>query len=103
MVEPISAALAGIALVKKSVDFIKTNITAVQDISDVISHVDNALNGQQQVIREREKKGADPFAVENVAKEVIDAKLAQEALYEMKQLINHRFVSLSQLFIFDLT
>ena len=91
MVEPISAALAGIALVKKSVDFIKTNITAVQDIGDVISHVDNALNGQQQVIREREKKGADPFAVENVAKEVIDAKLAQEALYEMKQLINHRF------------
>jgi len=91
MVEPISAALAGIALVKKSVDFIKTNITAVQDIGDVISHVDNALNGQQQVIKEREKKGADPFAVENVAKEVIDAKLAQEALYEMKQLINHRF------------
>ena len=91
MVEPISAALAGIALVKKSVDFIKTNITAVQDIGDVISHVDNALNGQQQVIRGREKKGADPFAVENVAKEVIDAKLAQEALYEMKQLINHRF------------
>jgi len=91
MVEPISAALAGIALVKKSVDFIKTNITAVQDIGDVISHVDNALNGQQQVIKDREKKGADPFAVENVAKEVIDAKLAQEALYEMKQLINHRF------------
>ena len=91
MVEPISAALAGIALVKKSVDFIKTNITAVQDIGDVISHVDNALNGQQQVIKEREKKGADPFAVENVAKEVIDAKLAQEALYEMKQLINARF------------
>ena len=91
MVEPISAALAGIALVKKSVDFIKTNITTVQDIGDVISHVDNALNGQQQVIKEREKKGADPFAVENVAKEVIDAKLAQEALYEMKQLINHRF------------
>jgi len=79
MVKPTSAAPAEIPLVKKRVDFINTNITTVQDIGDVISHVDNALNGQQQVKKEREKKGADPFAVENVAKEVIDAKLAQEA------------------------
>jgi len=91
MVEPISAALAGIALVKKSVDFIKTNIGTVQDIGDIIGHVDKALNGQQQVIKERDSKNVDHFAVENVAKEVIDAKLAQEQLYEMKQLIDHRF------------
>ena len=91
MVEPVSAVLTGIALVKKSVDFIKSNISTAQDIGDIISHVDNALNGQQEVIKKREKKGADPFAVSNVAKEVIDAKLAQEHLYEMKQLINLRF------------
>ena len=91
MVEPVTAVLTGIALVKKSVDFIKSNISTAQDIGDIISHVDNALNGQQEVIKKREKKGADPFAVSNVAKEVIDAKLAQEHLYEMKQLINLRF------------
>ena len=83
--------LTGIALVKKSVDFIKSNISTAQDIGDIIGHVDNALNGQQQAIKEREKKGADPFAVENVAQEVIDVKLAQERLYEMKQLIDARF------------
>ena len=90
MVEPVTI-LTGIALVKKSVDFIKTNIGTVQDIGDIIGHVDKALSGQQQVIKERDSKNVDHFAVENVAKEVIDAKLAQEQLYEMKQLIDHRF------------
>jgi len=91
MVEPVTAILSGIALVKKSVDFVKSNISTCQDIGDIIGHVDDALNGQQQTIKEREKKGADPFAVENVAQEVIDVKLAQERLYECKQLINLRF------------
>lgn len=91
MVEPVSAVLTGISLVKASVDFIKSNINTAQDIGDIISHVDNALNGQQQAIKEREKSGADPFATENIAKEVIDAKLAQEQLNEMKQLIDLRF------------
>jgi hypothetical protein len=91
MVEPVSAVLTGIALVKKSVDFIKSNISTAQDIGDIIGHVDKALNGQQEVIKARDKANIDLFAVENVAKEVIDAKLAQEQLYEMKQLINLRF------------
>jgi len=91
MVEPVTAVLTGIALVKKSVDFIKTNIATAQDIGSLVGHVDDALNGQQEVLKIREKKGADPFAVENVAKEIIDAKLAQEQLYEMKILIDHRF------------
>ena len=91
MVEPVTAVLTGIALVKKSVDFIKTNIATAQDVGDLISHVDKALNGQQQVIKDRDSKNLDHFATENVAKEIIDAKLAQEQLYEMKQLIDHRF------------
>ena len=91
MVEPVSAVLTGIALVKKSVDFIKTNIATAQDVGDIIGHVDKALNGQQEVIKARDKANVDHFATENVAKEIIDAKLAQEQLYEMKQLIDHRF------------
>ena len=91
MVEPVTAVLTGIALVKKSVDFIKTNIATAQDVGDIIGHVDKALNGQQEVIKARDKANVDHFATENVAKEIIDAKLAQEQLYEMKQLIDHRF------------
>ena len=58
MVEPVTI-LTGIALVKKSVDFIKGNIGTVQDIGDIIGHVDKALSGQQQVIKERDSKNVE--------------------------------------------
>ena len=89
--EPVTTALAGIALVKKSVDFIKENIQTRQDLGQIIGHVENAMVGEQQVIKERDKKGADPFATENVAQEIIDAKLAREHLNELRNLINLRF------------
>ena len=89
--EPVTTALAGIALVKKSVDFIKENIQTCQDIGQIIGHVENAMIGEQQVIKERDKSGADPFATENVAQEIIDAKLAREHLNELRNLINLRF------------
>ena len=73
-----------IVVVKKSVDFIKENIQTCQDIGQIIGHVENAMIGEQQVIKEREKSGADPFATENVAQEIIDAKLAREHLNELR-------------------
>ena len=91
MFEPVTAVLTGIALVKKSVDFVKSNISTAQDIGDIIGHVDKALNGQQDVIKARDKANVDHFATENIAREVIDAKLAQEHLNEMRQLIDYRF------------
>ena len=91
MVEPVTAALAGIALVQKSVSFIKDNIQTCQDIGQIIGHVENAMIGEQQVIKARDKKGADPFATENVAQEIIDAKLAREQLNEIRTLVNYRF------------
>ena len=47
--------------------------------------------GEQQVIKKRDKSGADPFATENVAQEIIDAKLAREQLNEIRNLVNLRF------------
>ena len=93
MAEPVTAILTGIALVKKSVDFIKSNISTAQDIGEIFEHVDNALNGQQQAIKEREKSGADPFETDTkkIAKSVIATKLAQEQLSELKQIIDLRF------------
>ena len=89
--EPVTTALAGIALVKKSVDFIKDNIQTCQDIGQIMGHVENAMIGEQQIIKDRDKKGADPFATENVAQEIIDAKLAREQLNEIRNLVNLRF------------
>ena len=89
MVEPVTTVLTGIALVTKSVEFIKSNIQTAQDIGQFVGAIDDAFKGEKDCIKSRE--GKDQFATENVAQEIIDAKLAREHLYEMKQLINLRF------------
>ena len=91
MVEPVTAVLTGIALVKKSVDFVKQQIETCNDIGDIIGHIDKAMAGEQQAIKARDKSGADPFAVGTVAQEIIDAKLAREHINELRTLVNYRF------------
>ena len=85
MVEPVTTVLTGIALVTKSVEFIKSNIQTAQDIGQFVGAIDDAFKGEKDCIKSRE--GKDLFATENIAQEIIDAKLAREHLYEMKQLI----------------
>tara|TARA_R110000822_G_scaffold97470_2_gene221156 strand:- start:1932 stop:2432 length:501 start_codon:yes stop_codon:yes gene_type:complete len=94
--EPISTALAGIALVKQSVDFIKTHISTVQDIGQIAGQIDNLFTGEKQVQQARNKKAGatglgDQFGVDTVAKEMIDAKLAAEKLQEVATMVDMRF------------
>ena len=94
--EPISTALAGIALVKQSVDFIKTHINTVQDIGQIAGQIDNLFTGEKQVQQARNKKAGaaglgDQFGVDTVAKEMIDAKLAAEKLQEVATMVDMRF------------
>ena len=94
MVDPVTAGaavLSGIKLVKQSVDFVKQQIQTCNDISELVGHIDKAMMGEQQIIKARDSKNVDHFAIDNVAKEVIDARLAREQLNEMKNLINLRF------------
>ena len=94
MVDPVTAGaavLSGIKLVRQSVDFVKQQIQTCNDISESVGHIDKAMMGEQQVIKARDSKNVDHFAIENVAQEVIDARLAREQLNEMKNLINLRF------------
>jgi len=94
MVDPVTAGaavLSGIKLVKQSVDFVKQQIQTCNDIGDIIGHIDKAMAGEQQVIKARDSKNVDHFATENIAKEVIDAKLAREQMNELRNLINLRF------------
>ena len=87
--------LTGIALVKKSVDFIKENISTCRDISEIAGQIDDLFEGKKQVDRKRNKKSgmsvSDQFGVKSVANEIIDAKLAAEQLYEISVLIDQRF------------
>ena len=77
----IAETLAGIALVKQSVDFIKSNISTVQDIGQIAGQIDDLFRGEKEVQKQRSKKAgsglSDQFGVQSVAQEMIDAKLAQ--------------------------
>jgi|TARA_B100001094_G_C17977571_1_gene693580 nitrate reductase NapE component len=91
----IAETLAGISLLKASVDFIKSNINTAKDIGEIASAVDGLFRGHDEVQAERSKKSkmgvADQFGIKSVAQEMIDAKLAQEKMQEMKNMINMRF------------
>jgi hypothetical protein len=91
----IAETLAGISLLKASVDFIKSNIDTAKDIGEIAGAVDGLFRGHDEVQAERSKKSgmgiSDQFGIKSVAQEMIDAKLAQEKMQEMKNMINMRF------------
>ena len=94
MVEPVTAVLTGIALVKQATSFIKDNINTVNDISGIAKQIDQMFEGQQQINKERSKQAnstANELGLSNVADSIINAKLAQERIAEIRTLINYRF------------
>jgi len=91
----IAETLAGIALVKSAVEGIKSAINTANNISDIASHIDNLFEGEKQIQKKRANKSnvgiGDQFGIQSVAQEVIDARLAQEQIQEMKTLVDLRF------------
>ena len=87
--------LTGIALVKQSVDFIKSNIETVSDIREITDKIEDLFVGEEQIQKARARKSGvgvgEQFGLRSVAQEVIDAKLAQEKMQEMRTLIDFRF------------
>lgn len=91
----VAEVLTGIALVQKSVEFIKSNINTAKDIGAIAGQIDSLLTGEKQVQEQRAKKSGvslgDQFGINKVAQEVIDARLAQEKVQEMRTLVDMRF------------
>jgi len=91
----IAEVLTGIALVQKSVEFIKSNISTVQDIGQIAGQIDDLFRGEKEAQQARNKKAGggigDQFGVDTVAKEMIDAKIAAEKLQEVATLVDMRF------------
>ena len=84
--EPISTALAGIALVKQSVDFIKTHIGTAQDIGQIAGQIDDLFRGEKEVQQARNKKAGSAGLGDQ-----IDAKIAAEKLQEVASMVDMRF------------
>ena len=85
--------LTGIALVKKSVDFIKENISTVQDIQGIAKQIDGFFLGEEQMNKGQGKGFSikEQFGIESTANDFIDRKLLEEKRQELKQIINLRF------------
>ena len=91
---PIAEILAGISLVKASVDFIKSNIDTCKDIGEIGGAIDGLLRGHQEVNKKSGKRGLgvrEQFDTSHIASETIDAKIAAEKLQEIATMINMRF------------
>ena len=93
MVDPVTAALTGIALVTKISEHIKQGINAYNSVADLGEQVEKLFEGEQQCMKARNKKASasDPFSTNSVAQEVINHKLAQEKLQEVGVAIDMRF------------
>ena len=89
--DPLSTGLAGIALVQKSVEFIKSNIDTANDISQIAGAVEGLFAGEKQLQQERFGNKSIIGQSKDAAHTIIDAKLAQEQLRDMQTLIDNRF------------
>lgn len=91
----IAETLAGIALVKSAVDGIKSAINTANDVGEIAGYIDQLFEGEKQVQQKRAKNSGpgfgDQFGVSTIASEVIDARLAQEKMQEMRNLVDLRF------------
>ena len=92
----VAEVLTGIALVQKSVEFIKSNKQTANVIREIAGSIDNLFAGEKQVQQARNKKASggglgDQFGVDTVAKEIIDAKIAAEQLQEVATMVDMRF------------
>ena len=91
----VAEVLTGLALVKQATDFIKQNVDTAKDIGSLAGQIDDLLRGESEAQKARNKKSGqsltDQFGVENVAREIVDAKLAAEKVQEIATLIDLRF------------
>jgi hypothetical protein len=92
MVDPVTAALTGIALVTKIADGIKQGINAYNSVSEMGDQLELLFQGEQQAMAARNKQDKHSnFSTQNVAQEIIDHKLAQEKLRQVGVEIDMRF------------
>ena len=92
MVFGVGEAIAAAAAFKAAVDGIKSAISTASDVRDIASQIDQLLDSKSRIDRAKNKKVAPgQFSISSIASETIDAKLAEEEMYQIKMLIDNRF------------
>tara|TARA_A100001015_G_scaffold118340_1_gene131239 strand:+ start:445 stop:918 length:474 start_codon:yes stop_codon:yes gene_type:complete len=87
----IGEVLAGIALVNSAHKQIKQLVNNVSDIGGLAKHIDQLFEGEKQIQKNRIDANNSVLSIKNVAEETINAKLAQEKMQEIANMVNMRF------------
>ena len=85
---PVAEILVGAALVKASIEGIKSTIGAAKDISQITTDLDNLFTGAQQIRQQKKQAKATGQSATEI---VIQEELAKEAIENAKQLIMARW------------
>ena len=80
--------LTGIALITKSVEFLKSTLGTAKDIGSVAKQIDDLFEGSKQLKVEERKARQNGHSVTEI---VINQQLAAEQIVEVKALVIGRF------------
>jgi len=84
----VAEVLTGIALITKSVEFLKKTVGTAKDISSVAKQIDDLFEGSKQLKAEERKARKEGQSITEI---VINQQLAAEHIAEVKALIIGRF------------
>ena len=92
---PVAEILIGISLVKAAASAIQEGCSAAKSMGELAGDIDALFEGNKQCQKARAKKSGmslkDQLGAGSAAQEVIDARLAKEALWDARMAISMRF------------
>ena len=94
MVEPVTTIIGGLAAARSAIDFLKQNVDAFNDAKTIGQQIGQILQGHDEFNKARyDSKMAAKLGIKDVASDMIEMKLQQEELYQLRLIVNNRFGS----------
>ena len=94
MVEPVTTIIGGLAAARSAIDFLKQNVDAFNDAKTIGQQIGQILQGHDEFNKARyDTKMAAKLGIKDVASDMIEMKLQQEELYQLRLIVNNRFGS----------
>lgn len=94
MVEPVTTIIGGLAAARSAINFLKENVNAFNDARTIGQQIGQILQGHDEFNKARyDTKMAAKLGIKDVASDMIEMKLQQEELYQLRLIVNNRFGS----------
>lgn len=94
MVEPVTTIIGGLAAARSAINFLKENVDAFNDARTIGQQIGQILQGHDEFNKARyDTKMQAKLGIKDVASDMIEMKLQQEELYQLRLIVNNRFGS----------